>query len=143
MFALAYRTLAEAYALEGLRSQARSVLEMAWELSGRLSERERYRLLADRLAWDGQFTDAALTYDELFKRYRDDAGALRSLALVQRSMGARGGGEGNLMVAHSLDAYGWPRLSQLSRFLGYDGPLPDVDSLAAAAAAAGAADTLP
>jgi len=133
-FAMAYRNLAEAYALQGLRPRARAALERAWELSGRLSERERYRLLADRLAWDGRYSDAVLTYDELFKRYRDDAAALRSLALVQRTIGVRGGGEGNLRVAYSIDPYDWPSLSRLARFLGYSGPLPDVDALIAAAA---------
>lgn len=136
-FAMAYRTLAEAYALQGLRPRARASLETAWELSDRLSERERYRLLADRLAWDGKYTDAALTYDELFQRYRDDAGALRSLALMQRSMGARGSGEGNLIVAYSIDPFDWPRLSELASYLGYTGALPDVDSLLATV------DTLP
>ena len=136
-FAMSYRTLAEAYALQGLRPRARAALETAWELSGRLDERERYRLLADRLAWDGHYSDAALTYDELFKRYRDDAGALRCLALVQRTIGVRGGGEGNLSVAYAIDRHDWPRLSHLARYLGYSGPLPDVDSLVAAM------DTLP
>ena len=44
----------------------------------------------------------------------------------------RGGGEGNLRVAYGIDKYDWPRLDRIARFLGYNGTLPDVDSLVAA-----------
>ncbi len=47
-------------------------------------------------------------------------------------IGVRGGGEGNLRVAYSIDPYDWPPLSRIARYLGYSGPLPDVDSLVAA-----------
>ncbi len=104
-------------------------------MSEGISERERLRLLADRLAWDGNNEDAALTYDRLFQLYRDDVGALRSLAVMQRKIGARGG-EGNLRVAYTIDPYDWPALSRVARYLGYTGALPDVDSLVASLATA-------
>jgi len=46
-------------------------------------------------------------------------------------IGARGGGDGNLRVAYTIDPYDWPRLSRVARYLGYTGSLPDVDSLVA------------
>ncbi len=131
-FAMAYQLMAEAYALRGQRSQARAALEAAWLLSERLTERERLRITADRLAWDGRWSDAVLAYDDLFKRYRDDVGALRSQAVMQRRVGARGRGEGNLRVAYMIDPLDWPPLSRVARYLGYYGTLPDVDSLVAA-----------
>ncbi len=130
-FALAYRLLAEAYALNGQRTSARNALEAAWRFSERLTERERLRVLADRHAWDGRHSEAALTYDDLFYSHRDDVGALKSQALLQRMIGVRGGGEGNLRVAYTIDPYDWPPLSRIARYLGYRGALPDVDSLVA------------
>jgi DNA-binding SARP family transcriptional activator len=130
-FALAYRLLAEAYALNGQRTSARNALETAWRFSERLTERERLRVLADRHAWDGRHSEAALTYDDLFYSHRDDVGALRSQALLQRTIGVRGGGEGNLRVAYTIDPYDWPPLARIARYLGYRGALPDVDSLVA------------
>ncbi|UCC73764.1 MAG: hypothetical protein JSV86_04165 [Gemmatimonadota bacterium] len=131
-FALAYHLLSEAYALNGQRNQARNALESAWRFGERLSERERLRVLADRHAWDGRLGDAVLTYDDLFSAHRDDVGALKSQALLQRMIGVRGGGEGNLRVAYSIDPFDWPPLSRVARYLGYRGALPNVDSLVAA-----------
>ncbi|GEM_PF-2388247 len=131
-FAMAYRTLAEAYALGGQRTRARSALDSAHQLIDHVSEREGLRILADRLAWNGHYADAALTYDQLFQLYRDDVAALRSQALLQRIIGVRGGGEGNLRVAYTIDPYDWPPLARVARYLGYSGRLPDVDSLVAA-----------
>ena len=131
-FAFAYRTLAEAYALNGRRQEARAALEAAWRFGERLTERERLRVLADRHAWDGRLSEAALTYDDLFYDHRDDVGALKSQALMQRMIGVRGGGEGNLRVAYTIDPYDWPPLARIARYLGYRGTLPDVDSLVAA-----------
>lgn len=130
-FALAYRLLAEAQALNGQRTSARNSLEAAWRYNERLTERERLRLLADRHAWDGRHSEAALTYDDLFNRYRDDVGALKSQALLQRIIGVRGGGEGNLRIAYTIDPYDWPPLSRIARYLGYRGALPDIDALVA------------
>ncbi len=130
-FALAYQLLSEAYALRDQRRNARSALETAWELSDGTTDRERYRILADRHALEGRLSDAAVTYDELFQLYRDDVGALKAQALVQRMIGVRGSGGGNLRVAYSIDPYDWPQLSRIARYLNYPGRLPDVDSLVA------------
>jgi tetratricopeptide (TPR) repeat protein len=131
-FAAAYQILAEAYALNGQRTSARGALDAAYRFSERLTERERLRVLADRHAWDGNLSEAVYTYDDIFYRHRDDVGALKSQALLQRQIGVRGGGEGNLRVAYTIDPYDWPRLSRIARYLGYRGALPDVDSLVAA-----------
>jgi len=114
-----------------VRVSGRSALEDAWSLSGKATERDSMRIHADRLAWDGRFSDAVVTYDELFQLYRDDVAALKSQALLQRMIGVRGGGDGNLRVAYTIDPYDWPRLSRVARYLGYTGSLPDVDSLVA------------
>jgi len=130
-FAMAYRTLAESYAMLGQRTRARTALESAYDLSDRLSQREQLRILGDRHTWDGRYEEAVFTYDELFKNHRDDVVALKSQAVVQRIIGARGLGQGNLKVAYSIDRYDWPPLSQIARYLDYRGRLPDVDSLVA------------
>lgn len=131
-FAGAYQAQAEAYAMVGQRARARSMLEAAYQARRRAPERERFRIQADRLAWDGRAEAALIAYEELFQRYRDDAGALKAEALIQWQIGVRGGGEGNLRVAYSIDRLDWPRLDRLARYLGYRGRLPDVDSLIAA-----------
>jgi tetratricopeptide (TPR) repeat protein len=131
-FALAYYLLAQAQALSGQRPAARSALEMAWRFSERTTVRERMRIRGDWLVWENRQPDAAVTYDDLFSLHRDDVGALKSQAIVQRVIGARGSGEGNLKVAYTIDPYDWPPLSRIARFLGYNGRLPDVDSLVAA-----------
>ncbi len=55
---------------------------------------------------------------------------------MQRKVGARGRGEGNLRVAYTIDPLDWPPLSRVARYLGYYGPLPNPDSLVAALAEA-------
>ncbi len=128
-FAAAQRTLADAYALAGQRSRASRALDAAWRFRTRLSERERLRVSADRQAFAGKLSEAFLAYDRLFTLYRDDVGALKSQAVLQEMIGARGGGIGNLRVAYSIDHQDWPPLSRVARFLGYRGRLPDVDLL--------------
>jgi hypothetical protein len=113
----------------GQRTRARTAIESAYDLSDRLSQREQLRILGDRHTWDGRYEEAVFTYDELFKSHRDDVVALKSQAVVQRIIGARGLGQGNLKVAYSIDRYDWPPLSQIARYLDYRGRLPDVDSL--------------
>lgn len=130
-FSLAHLLMARTYALAGVRTRARQALEQAWRYSDRAVERESLRIEADRLAWDGRHSEAAVAYDELFQEYRDEAAALRSQAVMQRLIGVRGGGEGNLRVAYSLDPFDWPSLAETARYLGYSGPLPDIDSLVA------------
>ncbi len=126
-FAAAYRAMAYAYGLAGRRARARRVLEDAWRFRDRLSEREQLRLSAERAAFAGRYTEAILTYDRLFVRYRDDASALKSQAILQGMIGARGRGLGNLRVAYSIEPVDWPPLERVARFLGYRGRLPQLD----------------
>ena len=130
-FAAAYQVQAEAYAMVGQRARARAMLEAAYQARRRAPERERFRIQADRLAWEGKEEAAMVAYEELFQRYRDDVGALKSQALLQWMVGVRGGGIGNLRVAYEIDDLDWPPLARIARYLGYRGRLPDVDSLVA------------
>jgi len=131
-FAAAHLLAAQSYALVGERWRAKQALESAWQDRGRLPERERLRLAADREVFAGRYSDAIAGYDRLFGRYRDDVMALKSQAIVQRMIGARGRGSGNLRVAYSIDPVDWPPLRQVARFLGYRGRLPSVEKLAEA-----------
>ena len=129
---MAHRLLAEAFALQGQRARARTALKAAWEFRTRLSERERLRLVADRMAFEDRLSDAVLAYDKVFSEYRDDVGSLKSQALLQRMIGVRGGGVGNLRVAFTITPVDWPELSRLARFINYRGSvLPNVDSIVA------------
>lgn len=134
-FALAYRDLAVAHALTGRRAAARTALATAWLHRLRLSERERLRVRADLLALDGQYEEAILAYEDLFQRYRDDLGALKSQFVVW-SMASGEDALGNLQVAFRRDPVDWPPLDRVARYLGYRRPLPDVDSLIVALAPA-------
>lgn len=130
-FAMAYRVLGDAYVFANRRSRARGAFENAWRFRNRLTERERMRLEADRAALSGRNKDAILAYDRLFTEYRDDVGALKSQAILQRKIGVRGDGLGNLQVAYSIDELDWPPLTKVARFLDYRGRLPEVETLAA------------
>ncbi len=129
-FASAHRLLAEAEALRGRRIAARRSIEAAYRFRDRLTERERLRLVADREALNGRFSEAILAYENLFQHYRDDVTALKSIGLLQRMIGARGGGEGNLAAAYALDPVDWPPLARIARYLGYRGRLPALKALA-------------
>jgi tetratricopeptide (TPR) repeat protein len=131
-FGQAYQVMAQAQALRGWRTAARNALEQAWQFADGTTERERLRILADRHAWDGRREEAAVTYDQIFNLHRDDVGALKAQAIMQRAIGVRGLGSGNLRVAYTIDRYDWPPLDRMARYLGYGNRLPDVDSLIAA-----------
>jgi tetratricopeptide (TPR) repeat protein len=131
-FGAAYRLMADAYAMTGQRSRARNALDRAWQYRDGLSDRERLRLGADRKALSGRYSQAIIAYDQLFNRYRDDVGALKSQAILQRMIGARGRGNGNLRVAYSIDSVDWPPIARVARFLGYRGRIPAVESFASA-----------
>ncbi len=128
-YAAAHRLAADAYAQAGQRRNASRALNSAWLYRIRLTARERLRLEADRLAFSGELNAAIASYDRLFSAYRDDAAALKSQAVLQEMIGARGGGLGNLQVAYSIDRQDWPPLANVARFLGYGGRLPEVESL--------------
>lgn len=139
-FAAAHQLLAQAHALLGNRREARSALEAAYRHRHRLSGRERLRVIADREAFRGRDRDAIIAYEYLFQSYRDDVIALKSLALLQRQLGARGGGMGNLQVAYDIDPVDWPPLARIARYLGYKGSLPRLQVADAGAAAASGID---
>ncbi len=120
-----------ARALLGGRRGARRSLQDAWRHRARLSERERLRVQADLLAFDGHYTDAILTYERLLSIDGNDVAAMKSLAVLQRMIRAPGRGRGNLRVAYALDPVDWPPIRRLARYYGYRGPLPDPTRLAA------------
>ena len=136
-FAAANQLLAQAEALLGDRRQARSALEAAYRHRHRLNGRERLRVIADREALRGRDSDAIIAYDYLFQSYRDDVIALKSLALLQRRIGAPGGGMGNLQVAYEIDPVDWPPLARIARYIDYRGTLPRLQVAEAGGASVG------
>jgi len=125
-FAAAHRLMAEALSLNGQRARARQSLETAWRFRDRLNEREQLRLAADRDALAGNHSEAILGYDYLFSQFRDDVAALKCQAILQEMVGVRGGGDGNLRVAHTIDPVDWPPLERVAAFLGYRGRIPEL-----------------
>jgi len=72
-FAMAYRTMANAYISIGYRSEARKRFQKAFELSDRVSERERYYIEGVYyLQSESTYDKAIETYNELLKIYPDD-----------------------------------------------------------------------
>lgn len=120
-FALAHHVMAEAYALSGHRALARGALEATWRDRGRLPRRERIRLLAERYAFDHHYPAAIQAYEQLFQKFRDDVGALKSQFILRNAVSA-GTGEGNLAIARSRDPVDWPPLSLVARYLGAASP---------------------
>jgi serine/threonine protein kinase/Tfp pilus assembly protein PilF len=72
-FAMAYRTMANAYISIGYRSEARKRYQKAFELSDRVSDRERYYIEGVYHEQSERTYDKAIeTYNELLKTYPDD-----------------------------------------------------------------------
>jgi tetratricopeptide (TPR) repeat protein len=72
-FAMAYRTMANAYISIGYRSEARKRYQKAFELSDRVSDRERYYIEGVyHEQSEGTYDKAIETYNELLKIYPDD-----------------------------------------------------------------------
>lgn len=72
-FAMAYRTMANAYYSIGYRTKARKRYQEAFELSDRVSDRERYYIEGVYYQQSEKTYDKAIeAYDELLKIYPDD-----------------------------------------------------------------------
>ena len=82
-FAMAYRSLSVSYGNLGFDAEARQNLEKAFELTGRLSERERYLIQGDFYS-DSEMTfgKAIEAYDNLLELYPDDRTALNNSAII-------------------------------------------------------------
>jgi len=73
-FAMAYRTMANAYTNIGYRTEARKRYQKAFELSDRVSDRERYYIEGVYYQQSERTYDKAIeTYNELLKIYPDDS----------------------------------------------------------------------
>jgi serine/threonine protein kinase/Tfp pilus assembly protein PilF len=73
-FAMAYRSMGVAYANMGNRTEALKRYQKAFELSNRVSERERYYIQGNFYFFSEKTYDKALmTYRELLKLYPDDS----------------------------------------------------------------------
>jgi len=82
-FAMAYRSLAQAYNSLGYISEYRKNLQKAFELSDRVSERERYIIQGDYYRRSEKTYDKAIeTYDKLLELYPDDLIGYTNSALV-------------------------------------------------------------
>ena len=72
-FAMAYRTMANAYTNIGYRTEARKRYQKAFELSDRVSDRERYYIEGVYYQQsESTFDKAIKAYDELLEIYPDD-----------------------------------------------------------------------
>ncbi len=82
-FAMAYRSLSVSYKNLGFDTEARQYLEKAFELAGRLSERERYLIQGDFYRdSEKTFGKAIEAFDKLLAIYPDDRIALNNSAII-------------------------------------------------------------
>lgn len=82
-FAMAYRSLSVSYGNLGFDAEARQNLEKAFELTGRLPERERYLIQGDFYSdSEKRFGKAIAAYDKLLALYPDDRTALNNSAII-------------------------------------------------------------
>jgi serine/threonine protein kinase/Tfp pilus assembly protein PilF len=82
-FAMAYRNMAVAYENIGYRTEAMKRYQKAFELSDKVSERERYYILGNFYLHSETTYDKALkTYNELLKLYPGDSSALNNLGAL-------------------------------------------------------------
>ncbi len=72
-FAMAWRSVAMAYSNMGLRPAKLNAITKAFELRGRVSERERYIIEADYFrSWEKTYDKALEAYQKLLELYPDD-----------------------------------------------------------------------
>jgi serine/threonine protein kinase/Flp pilus assembly protein TadD len=82
-FAMAYRALAAAYENLGYRSESTARLEKAFELTDRVSDRERYHIQANfYLQSEKTFDRAIAAYTQLLKLYPMDGTASNNLGSI-------------------------------------------------------------
>ncbi len=82
-FAMAYRNMAVAYANIGYRTEAMQRYQKAFELSDKVSERERYYIHGNYYFQSEATYDKALeTYEELLKLYPDDSAGNNNLGAL-------------------------------------------------------------
>ncbi|MGD8535181.1 MAG: protein kinase [Candidatus Aminicenantes bacterium] len=82
-FAMAYRNMAVAYENIGYRTEAMKRYQKAFELSDKVSERERYYIHGNFYMHSETTYDKALkTYEELLKIYPDDSNGLNNLGAL-------------------------------------------------------------
>jgi serine/threonine protein kinase/Flp pilus assembly protein TadD len=86
-FATAYRSMAMAYGNLGLYAEYRRFCRKSFELSDRVSDRERYRNEAEFYAMSEKTYDKALeAYKKLVELYPDDPGGNNQLGLFYRNL---------------------------------------------------------
>jgi serine/threonine protein kinase/Tfp pilus assembly protein PilF len=86
-FAMAYRALAAAYENLGYRTESRTRREKAFELTDRVSDRERYHIQAHFYLQSEKTFDKAITaYTELLKLYPEDGTASNNLASIYNTL---------------------------------------------------------
>lgn len=86
-FAMAYRNMAVAYENIGYRTEAMKRYQKAFELSDKVSERERYYIHGNFYLHSETTYDKALkTYEELLKMYPDDSAGLNNLGALYLSL---------------------------------------------------------
>jgi serine/threonine protein kinase/tetratricopeptide (TPR) repeat protein len=82
-FAMAYRSLANAYSNLGYSAEARKCFQKAFELSDRVSDRERYIIQGDYYRESQKTYDKAIeVYNQLLTLYPEDAIGNNNLAML-------------------------------------------------------------
>jgi len=86
-FAMAYRTLSIGYSNLGLVTEARKHMQKAFELSDRVSDRERYYILGEYYRDSDNTMDKAIdAYSKLLELYPDDHIGNNNLGLLYSSL---------------------------------------------------------
>ncbi len=85
-FAMAYRAMASAHGNLGNRDEWKKNIEKAFELSDRVSDRERYLIRADFYRTSEAYDKAIEAYDKLLELYPDDVSGNNNLGVIYRSL---------------------------------------------------------
>jgi tetratricopeptide (TPR) repeat protein/predicted Ser/Thr protein kinase len=86
-FAMAYRSIAMSHSNIGRKEEKRSNLERAYELSGRVSEREHYLIQAEYFRLDERTWDKSReAYESLLELYPDDRIANLNFGILNASL---------------------------------------------------------
>jgi len=85
-FAMAYRSLAMSYSNLGYEAEKEKYLRKAFELTDRLSERERYLIQGDYYREEMMYDKAIQAYDELLKLYPDDHTGNNNSAIIYMNL---------------------------------------------------------
>ncbi len=85
-FAMAFRSLAMSYSNLGYETEKKKYIRKAFELTDKLSERERYLIQGDYYREEMMYDKAIQAYDELLKLYPDDHTGNNNSAIIYMNL---------------------------------------------------------